>query len=198
MMRVQDTIDYYNEHAQEYYERTVHADVTSNCWRFAKYVRPEGHIVDVGCGSGRDLRYFQQQGFRVEGIDASEELCRLAREYTGANVTSVRIQDWVPEQRYDGIWANASLLHLTIEEIGAFIVRLPDILAENGVAYMSFKSGIHTGVDAEGRYATDMPRATIFDLIYAVPELEILEYWVTGDSLGRGGFDWLNVIVGVH
>lgn len=197
-MQTNTTIDYYNCNAQIYYERTVSADMSEAQERFAKYVRPNGCIVDVGCGSGRDIRYFLDAAFEVEGIDASEELCQHAREFTGAPVVCTTIQAWRPGRCYDGIWANASLLHLTMEEIRAFIARLPELLAENGVAYMSFKSGIRTGADAEGRYFTNMTQDSLRDMIDTTTGLIIRDAWESSDALNRDGFTWINVIVGLQ
>lgn len=59
----------------------------SECYeRFIKYLAPGDSIIDVGAGSGRDIRYFLNCGFDVDGIDASIELCKLASEYTGVSV----------------------------------------------------------------------------------------------------------------
>lgn len=195
MTLVNTTIDYYNRNAQEYYDRTISADMSDALEQFTKYVRPGGRIVDVGCGSGRDIRYFLNAGFEAEGIDASEELCVLARESTGAMITCTTIQEWTPEHPYDGIWANASLLHMTLGEVSAFIERLPDMLTENGAAYMSFKSGIQTGVDAEGRYYSNMPLDTLRDMINATSALIIQDAWESNDALNRDGFTWINLIV---
>lgn len=192
---MQTTIDYYNRNAQAYYDRTVSADMSAVLERFAKHVRPGGCIIDIGCGSGRDVQYFRNAGFKVEGIDASEELCILAREATGVTITCATIQDWTPAHAYDGIWANASLLHLTMEEIQLFTARLPELLAEHGVAYMSFKSGIPTGVDAEGRFFTDMMHADLREMVDATPDLTILDAWESSDALNRDGFTWVNMII---
>lgn len=189
------TIDYYNRNAAAYYTQTSTADVAENCIRFAKYVRPHGSIVDIGCGSGRDIAWFREAGFKASGIDASAELCHLAREHTGAEIRCVRIQDWMPAEQYDGIWANASLLHLTPEEIQTFIARLPALLTQGGVAYLSFKSGIETGMDATGRYYTDMSQETLTEILAAVTGLEIVDQWESADALHRDTFTWLNVIV---
>ena len=189
------TIGYYNSHAQAYFDETVSADMHETCDRFLKYVRPGGTIIDVGAGSGRDLRYFTEKGYRAEGIDASEELCALASEYAHVPVTCVRIQSWAPKEHYAGIWASASLLHLTRPEIEAFTHRLPDILEENGAAYISLKSGIRTGEDEKGRYFTNVTEAELRAMADEVPGLEIAELWNSGDAMERQGFYWVNVIL---
>lgn len=91
------------------------------CDRFFKYVVPGGRIIAIGAGSGRDIKYFKDRGYIVEGIDASKEMCRLAADYSGAEVSCMRIQEWHPEKKYDGIWANASLPYLLFNEIEKFV-----------------------------------------------------------------------------
>lgn len=78
-------------------------------------------------------------------------LCRLAGQHAGVRVVCQRLQDW-QEQLYDGIWANAVLLHLTKGECRKFLGRVGDCLAPEGIFYFSLKCGIVTGMDGEGRY----------------------------------------------
>jgi len=131
------TIEYYNNHAKEYFEATVHADMSSICDKFLDYIQPGVKILDVGCGSGSDLRYFNEAGYFAEGIDLSRVLCEMAAAYSGAKVVCADLRTWRPTEKYDGIWANASLLHLSFEEMKHFIIRLPVFLKHNGVAFLS-------------------------------------------------------------
>lgn len=126
------TIDYYNSNAAQYFSNTVNVDMSECCDRFLKYVVPGGRIVDIGAGSGRDIKYFKDRGYVVEGIDASEKMCHLAADYSGAEVSCERIRDWYPQKKYDRIWANVSLLHLSFSEIGEFVCRASDYLMPNG------------------------------------------------------------------
>ncbi len=189
------TIDFYNSHAKTYFDSTVDADMSECYERFLKYLMPGDNIIDVGAGSGRDIRYFLDRGYKVEGIDASSELCKLASEYTGVAVQCRTIQEWNPACTYKGIWANASLLHLSIEEIQNFIYKIPDILREGGVAYFSFKSGIVTGADSEGRFFTNVTEAEVQQIIKKSTAISMVDMWRTEDKLNREGFYWINVIV---
>lgn len=190
-----DTIDYYDQNAEQYFKKTKDADMTENCDRFIRHVIPGGKIVDIGAGSGRDILYFKSKGFRVEGMDASIELCRLASAYTSINVKCLRIQDWNPTEVYDGIWANASLLHLTLKEIKEFFFRAESYLTDYGVMYVSFKSGISTGKDIEGRYFTNVTREKVQKIVAESAAFDIVESWETEDRLKRRGFEWINIIL---
>lgn len=190
-----NTIDYYDQNAEKYFKKTIDIDMTENCDRFIKHVIPSGKIIDIGAGSGRDILYFKSKGFRVEGIDASVELCCLASEYTSINVKCQRIQDWNPTESYDGIWANASLLHLTLEEIEKFIFKAESYLTDFGAMYVSFKSGIATGKDIEGRYFANVTQEEVQRIVAKSTKLNIVEIWETEDRLKRKEFGWINVIL---
>ena len=134
-------IEYYNKNAIEFYESTIGADMS--LWRdeFIKYVPDGGRILDAGCGSGRDSKAFLQRGFSVVSIDASKEMCRLASELTGQEVWTMRFEEMNFEDEFDGIWACASLLHVTYNELPAVLKKLRRALDMGGVMYASFKLG---------------------------------------------------------
>lgn len=165
------------------------------CERFLKYLIPGDNIIDIGTGSDRDIRYFLNRGYRVEGLDASSELCKLASEYTGVEVQCQAIQDWNPLCTYKGIWANASLVYLSIEEIQDFIYKIPDILREGGVAYFSFKSGIVMGADSESRFLTNVTETEVQQIIRKSTAISVVDMWRTEDKLNRESFHWINIIV---
>lgn len=190
-----NTIDYYNSNATQYFRNTVNVDMSECCDRFLKYVVPGGRIIDIGAGSGRDVKYFKDRGYVVEGIDASVEMCRLASDYSGIEVTCERIQDWYPREKYDGIWANASLLHLSFNEIEDFVCRASGYLKLNGVFYISMKKGIQTGRDNNGRFFTDFSVEKVQQIVSKCTALEIIDTWITDDGLGRNDAKWLNVII---
>lgn len=189
------TIDFYNLNAERYFKSTVDADISDCCERFLKYLMPGDEIIDIGAGSGRDIRYFFNRGYKVEGIDASSELCKLASEYTSVVVQCQTIQEWNPQRTYKGIWANASLVHLSMEEIQDFIDKISDILREGGVAYFSFKSGIATGTDSDGRFYTNVTEQEVEQIVKNNTEILVVDMWKTEDKLNRDGFCWINVIV---
>ena len=66
-------------------------------------------ILDFGCGSGRDTKYFLEQGYNVDAVDGSKELCKLASEYTGIKVKHMLFRELAEVDRYDGIWACSSI-----------------------------------------------------------------------------------------
>lgn len=103
-----ETLEYYNANAKSFVFETVHVDFKETQDKFLHYILPKGKILDFGCGSGRDAKYFHDKGFAVDAIDGSEELCRLAARYTGIHVKQMLFSELAAVEQYDGIWACAS------------------------------------------------------------------------------------------
>ena len=89
------TLQYYNQNAGSFVSGTVHADLTDTLNRFLSRLEPGAAILDFGCGSGRDTKYFLEHGYQVEAIDGSEELCKIASAYTGIPVRRCIFRIWM-------------------------------------------------------------------------------------------------------
>lgn len=103
------TLDYYNKNAQSFVSGTVSVKFTQIQDKFLEKLKPHALILDFGCGSGRDTRYFLGKGYQVDAIDGSAQMCRIASEYTGIKVRQMLFQDLKEHEKYDGIWACASI-----------------------------------------------------------------------------------------
>ncbi len=194
-MRMNDTLVYYNRNAEDFADSTESVDfhITQN--RFLDCVPSEAKILDFGCGSGRDTRYFLEKGYKVEATDGSMELCKLASEYAGIPVKCQLFQELDAVEKYDGIWACASILHLSCKELKDVMRRMSRALKSNGIIYTSFKYGDFEG-ERNGRYFKDFTEESFKLFIETIPELEIIDQWLTGDvRLGRGEEKWLNVLL---
>lgn len=189
------TINYYNLNAKDFVAGTISVDFEATQRRFSDKLPQTAVILDFGCGSGRDTHYFLNKGFQVEAIDGSEELCKLAGEYTGITIKHMYFQDLDEMNKYDGIWACSSILHLEKSELKDVIVRMTEALKDNGIIYTSFKYGTFEG-DRNGRYFTDMTEESFKELISDMNNLKIEEQWITSDVRpGRGEEKWLNLIL---
>ncbi len=111
------TLTYYNTNAQTFIEGTRSVDFSENQTKFITKLPTIAYILDFGCGSGRDTKYFLEKGYSVEAIDGSEELCKLAGAYTGIKVKNMLFQDLQEVEKYDAIWACSSILHLPYTEL---------------------------------------------------------------------------------
>lgn len=190
-----DTIDYYNRNVQDFVDRTVAVDFTGIQNVFLELLPRDARILDFGCGSGRDTKYFLDCGYQVDAMDGSIELCRAASEYTGIHVKQMLFQDLAEEEKYDGIWACASILHVKKTELPDIIRKMSLSTKENGIIYISFKCGDYEG-ERNGRYFTDMTEISMKELLVDFPELKVEKQWITGDvRADRGDERWLNMIL---
>ena len=190
-----NTLQYYNEHAELFTADTQSSDMTEKYAPFLSRVKPGGHILDLGCGSGRDSAKFLQLGYTVTSVDGSEELCRIAEAHTGQPVHHMLFDEISWHNEFDGVWACASLLHCTMEELPTVLQKVSDSLKNGGVLYLSFKYGDFAGW-RNGRYFTNLTEDTLQKLIDTIPELHVKETYKTGDVRpGREDEQWLNAIV---
>lgn len=193
-----NTLSYYNSHADKFYETTVNVAFATMYKPFLsklKGVKENPFILDFGCGSGRDTKYFLEHGYQVEAIDGSIELCRLASRYTGIDVKNMLFQELSEVKKYDGIWACSSILHLPQDELADVMRKMAAALKGEGIIYSSFKYGSFAG-ERNGRYFTDMTEETFADFISGIKELEVVEQWTTSDARpGREREKWLNIIL---
>ena len=191
-----DTLEYYNQHAADFTADTQSSDMTEKYASFLNRVKPGGHILDLGCGSGRDSFQFLKRGYQVTSVDGSEKLCRIAEAYTGQKVHHMLFDEISWQNEFDGVWACASLLHCTMEELPAILQKVADGLKPDGVLYLSFKYGAFAGWK-NGRYFTYLTEESLKNLLAAVPELHLEEISLNGDVRpDRENEMWLNAIVG--
>ena len=190
-----NTINYYNQNAENFIANTQNADMHPTQERFLRLLDANTSILDFGCGSGRDTKYFLEKGYRVTATDGSSELCRLASEFIGIKVKEMLFQELDAMNQYDGIWACSSILHLPKKELLPVIQKMCEALKDNGIIYTSFKYGDFEG-ERNGRYFTDFTEKTFREVVEKIPELTIEEHWITSDVRpGRGEEKWLNLIL---
>ena len=189
------TIEYYNQNAQSFADGTAAVNFTEIQNVFLELVPEGGYILDFGCGSGRDTKDFLDQGYRVEATDGSEILCKLASKYTGISVKHMFFEELEEIEKYDGIWACASILHAKKKELPDIIHKMSRAVKTGGIIYTSFKYGEFEG-ERNGRYFTDFTTDTFKDFIHDMHGLKIEEQWITGDVRpGRGEEKWLNLLL---
>ena len=194
-MHSNQTLTYYDQNAVDFCENTFHADMSETRGKFLTLVKPAGSILDFGCGSGRDSLYFKEAGYQVDAIDGSIELCRLARQLTGIPVRQMLFEDFAENDRYDGIWACASLLHLSEEVLGEVAAQLLKALHPGGILYASFKYGSGER-DRKGRHFLDMDEKLAEEVFVRGNGFYPVDCWITRDVRpGRGEEKWLNLLM---
>ena len=189
------TINYYNKYTKSFIQTTRFVDFTNIQNKFLSYLPSGASILDFGCGSGRDTKYFLKRNYNVTAIDGSEEICKEASKYTGIKVKQMLFEELNDQNIYDGIWACASILHLKKCELSDMIKRLYKALKEDGVIYMSFKYGDFEGV-RNGRYFTYLTEESFDMLMEPINGFKKEKIWATGDVReNRGTEQWLNIIL---
>ena len=192
---MEPTIQYYENNAVSFAEGTKTVDFTVIQNIFMDFLPRGGCVLDFGCGSGRDTKYFLEHGFSVEAIDGSIELCRIASEYTGIEVRHMFFRELSECEKYDGIWACASILHLKRQEIPEVLEKMITATKPGGIIYLSFKYGDFEG-ERNGRYFTDMTESSMEELLLQFPAIMVEKQWISGDVReGRGDERWLNMIL---
>ena len=189
------TIDYYNENAETFYQRTVGLDLIEIYEKFLKQVPDSCTILDVGCGSGRDTLYFLNNGYEVISIDASSEMVKLSSKLTKQNTSLLRIEDIGFKDQFEGIWACASLLHIDESKTTDVYHKLRAAMKMNGCCYASYKYGNGTEV-REGRYYSHYDEDSFQKMFENIKGLEIVELWDTLDLKEDGNDEkWLNILL---
>ena len=149
------TLQHYNGHADEFREGTRDHDVTQNIDALLRHIaaEPPFSILDFGCGPGRDLKTFVSLGHRPVGLEGAERFVAMARDETGCEVWH---QDFLhldlPEARFDGVFANASLFHVPSEGLGCVLRQLHSTLKPGGVLFSSNPRGANQEGWTHGRY----------------------------------------------
>jgi SAM-dependent methyltransferase len=140
----QVTLEHYNQRAQDFWRGTRDHDVSQNIAALLQYIegRPPFTILDFGCGPGRDLKAFAALGHVAIGLEGAAEFAAMARAHTGCEVWQ---QDFLaldlPDNYFDGIFANASLFHVPAQELPRVLAELHASLKPGGVLFASNPRG---------------------------------------------------------
>lgn len=190
-----DTLKYYEINADAFVQSTRNVDFRHMQSIFVSKLKAGDHILDFGCGSGRDTKYFLDNGFLVTATDGCYEMCRSASEYTGIQVKQMLFQELSDKNTYDGIWACSSILHLPYKELAEVMIKMAATLRSKGIVYTSFKYSDFEG-ERNGRYFTDMTEEKFDKFLMEIRFFELEDKYITSDVRpGRDDEKWLNVIL---
>lgn len=191
------TIAYYNKNAAVFEADTLTVDMTFLQDKFISLLPPCSLILDFGCGSGRDTKYFLSKKLKVIAIDGSEKMCEIAHKNTKLEIENVSFLDFECEENcFDGIWACASILHLDLLELKIIFEKLESALKSKGILYASFKYGEEERIAGE-RFFTDMTEKKFSHFLNSFDNnYKIIEILVTTDvRKNRENEKWLNVFL---
>ncbi len=187
-------MNYYDDNAQDFYNGTINVDMKSLYEQFTPYLDKGAYILDAGCGSGRDSLAFKSMGYKVYAIDASRELAGLAEKLIEQSVEVTTFQSFEAKDKFDAVWACASLLHVPFGELVLAFKNLSTQLKVSGLFYCSFKYG-EDEVETNGRHFTNLNESRL-STILAETSLTIKRTWITSDlRKGRENECWLNALL---
>ncbi|MCI5052771.1 MAG: class I SAM-dependent methyltransferase [Simkaniaceae bacterium] len=188
-------MNYYEENAQKFYERTINFDMKERYATFEPHLPKSAKILEVGSGAGRDAKYFSERAHDVTAIDPSPSMVAFTSKELGKPALEMRVQEIEFDGEFDAIWCSASLLHISYEEHRSVYEKLYRALRPSGVLYANYKYG-DTHRNVKGRDFYDMDESKI--LPYLEGLFTPIEIWKNNDTPGRiapsPANAWLNVL----
>ena len=189
-----DSIDYYDLYAVPYYEETVDFSMEEQLKRFVELLPESADVLDLGCGSGRDTVFLEEEGCVVTAMDGSEKMCELASIHTGKEVLHLRAEDMEFDDVFHGIWACAILGHFPPDEVKGIMRKILKALKDDGILYFSVRKGERNG-KYNGRYFYDYDREALNHLLDEFPNITVLDIWKTNDVRADKNDRWFNVLL---
>ena len=185
------TLSWYRDNAIQYAEETRNSLVLDALWEFLSRMKEGGTILDYGSGSGRDSAYFLDKGFSVDSLDGSAEMKAQAERLFGIKVKLASFLSLEEKDKYDGIWAQASILHLEEHDLRAALTLIERALKRDGVFYSSFREGEGDGYE-NGRWYTNMTERRFLSFLPA--SLYVEKIWESQDVRPGVSRTWLSII----
>ena len=190
-----DSLAYYNANATDYYTSTVHLKLETLYAPFLNLLGKNKTILDLGCGSGRDSKYFLSCGHTVTSVDGSKELIKLASRHIGKEVLLLDFNELDYKNEFDGIWACASLLHIPKKEISHIFKLLAKALKPEGYLFTSFKHGSDE-IIIENRLFNNYTATSFSKFISGQTGFKTVKIWKTKSLReDRNKTIWLNLIL---
>jgi len=190
------TIGHYDRVADDYWYGTRNHDVSQNYEAFLEAIegKPPFDILDLGCGPGRDLQYFNSLGHAVMGLDGSEALVSIARLNSGCEVLQQNFLAMnLPECRFDGVFANASLFHVPSQELPRILLEVSNTLKSRGVLFCSNPRGNNEEGLGGSRYSCFFDLDTWRDYVIDAGFIEVRHYF-RPTGLPRDRQPWLATV----
>ena len=186
------TLQHYDERAEDFWKGTRGHDVSQNITALLQYIeaKPPCAILDLGCGPGRDLKAFAELGHFAVGLEGSARFAAMARgqgyEVWEQNFLKLDL----PENRFDGVFANASLFHVPSQELPRVLLELHATLKPRGVLFSSNPRGRNEEGWNHGRYGVYHDLETWRRFMLAAGFFELTHYY-RPDGLAREEQHWL-------
>jgi SAM-dependent methyltransferase len=198
----QSTLKYYSDNSAQVAERyeSVVSDLSSH---FVDAFSKGGRILDIGCGSGRDLAVLHKLGFDCYGVDPTPEFVAIAQKTHPELVGRIALGE-LPHLKtpfhgdFDGLLCSAVLMHIDIERLPATATSIKSCLTVGGRLLYSVPSKradvVESNRDANGRLFIPDQAARLNSLFSSLGFIEIAS-WTNSDSMGRESVEWVSVLL---
>jgi len=144
--------DYYETNAAEYCASTIQIDPSSFLEPLARHLAPGAMILDIGCGSGRDMRWFKERGFKPTGFERSPSLAEMARSHSGCAVIEGDFETYdFSGLSGDGVVLTGALVHIPHDRFKAVLINILQALVPGGHALITLKEGLELKETSHGR-----------------------------------------------
>jgi len=187
------TLEHYNQCARDFWEGTRDHNVSQNIEALLRHIegKPPFTILDFGCGPGRDLKAFAEQGHIAIGLEGAVHFAAMARAHSGCEVWQ---QDFLklelPEKYFDGVFANAALFHVPSQELPRVLRELHTTLKRGGVLFSSNPRGRNEEGWNSGRYGVYHDLESWRRYMSAAGFVELAHYY-RPDGVPREQQPWL-------
>jgi len=186
------TLEYYDQRAEDFWIGTRDHDVSQNVAALLDHIQgtPPFTILDFGCGPGRDLRGFTDLGHVGIGLEGSERFVSMAREQGFDILQQNFLELDLPGEKFDGVFANASLFHVPSQELPRVLRELHATLKPGGVLFSSNPRGSNEEGWNRGRYGAYHDLETWRGYLHDAGFQELTHYY-RPDGLPRDQQPWL-------
>ena len=186
--------NFYEKNHQQYFNSTVGIDPSAFLNPLAKLLKPQAAILDIGCGSGRDLLWFAERGFKPTGFEQSPKLARLAREHSNCPVIEGDFCNYnFSSLQFYALVFVGSLVHLPKETLPIILQSTCQALVSNGLMLITMKEGHGSSFADDGRVFTLWTREEL-EKIFTENNLHILDFSRQISKL-RSNDTWLGYVL---
>jgi SAM-dependent methyltransferase len=192
--KMKATIAYYNKNAESWlaYVKGRARNNDDLYPRFLKHLPAKARILDAGCGTGHDSVYFKKHGYRVTAFDAAKEMVAIARNLTGLPVTLDRFETVkLKDNFFDGIWTNASLLHVAQKDIPRVYKKLWRSLKPGGAWHIKIRYGREPMLH-KTRYFSGLTKKTFLDVMDGLGPYEMVSFDI---HKGSAPWRWIDAVI---
>ncbi|MEW6076570.1 MAG: class I SAM-dependent methyltransferase [Thermodesulfobacteriota bacterium] len=190
----QDGTDFYQNHFREYFKRTVAINPAPFLTPLIDNLAKDATVLDIGCGSGRDLLWLKERGFRVTGFERSPGLAKLAAAHAGCDVITGDFEQYdFSRFSFDAVMACGSLVHVPQGRLAGVLQNILRALTPSGISYVSLKQGRGLKSDAFGRTFYFWEK-TLLDELWRELGLTVVHAAASRSALNSGD-DWLAYVL---